>query len=88
VSCASAAAANAPTSSLRTPTHSIPAVRRMPSTTGFKLSPTTPYTRLTPAAIKTSISWSATVVAMSYFLSRLSLSSWNFGSGPVIIRLR
>jgi hypothetical protein len=35
----------------------------------FNLSPTTPKTCLTPAAIKTLISWSATE-AVSYFLPR------------------
>ena len=42
VSCASAPAANAPASSWRTYTHSIPSVRRTASTTGLRLSPTMP----------------------------------------------
>ena len=42
VSCASAAAANAPASSLRTCTQSMPSARRIASTTGLRLSPTTP----------------------------------------------
>lgn len=42
VVCASAAAANAPASSLRTCTQSMPPVRRTASTTGLRLSPTTP----------------------------------------------
>ena len=43
VSCASAPAANAPDSSLRTwMNSSLPPLRRMASVTGFRLSPTTP----------------------------------------------
>ena len=42
VSSASAAAANAPASSWRTCTHSIPSMRRTASTTGLRLSPTMP----------------------------------------------
>ncbi len=42
LSSASAAAANAPASSLRTCTQLMPSVRRIASTTGLRLSPTTP----------------------------------------------
>lgn len=42
VSCASAAAAKAAASSLRTCIHSMPSVRRTASTIGFRLSPTNP----------------------------------------------
>src|SRR4029453_10136804 len=62
VRCASAAAAKAPASSLRTWIHSMPSGRRIASTKGFRLSPTTPYTRVTPAWTRTSTSCSATVL--------------------------
>ncbi len=42
VICASAPAAKAAVSSWRTCTHSMPEVRRTASTTGLRLSPTTP----------------------------------------------
>src|SRR5829696_4851130 len=61
VSCASAPAANAPASSCRTCTQSMPSWRRIASTTGLRLSPTTPYMRRTPAASRISTNWSATV---------------------------
>src|SRR5689334_16611174 len=63
VSCASADAANAPASSLCTCAHSMPFWRRIASTIGLRLSPTTPYTRSTPACTRTSTSCSAMFMA-------------------------
>jgi hypothetical protein len=39
----------------------MPSWRRTASTTGLRLSPTTPYMRRTPAASRISTNWSATV---------------------------
>src|SRR5229473_960645 len=65
VRCASAPAANAATSSCRTWTHSILPWRRIESVNPFRLSPTIPYIRLTPAAARVSANWSATVFAIT-----------------------
>ncbi len=62
VSWACAPAANAPTSSCRTPTQSIRSSRRMASVTGLSASPTTPHTWVTPCSASDSINSSATVV--------------------------
>src|SRR5713226_6635794 len=65
VRCASAPAAKAATSSCRTWTHSILPWRRIESVRPFRLSPTIPYIRLTPAAARVSANWSATVFAIT-----------------------
>lgn len=57
---ASAPAAKAAVSSCRTWIQSIAELRRMASTTGLRLSPTTPYRRLTPARARMSTNCSAT----------------------------
>jgi hypothetical protein len=54
VRCASAPAAKAATSSCRTCTHSILPWRRIASVSPFRLSPTMPYIRFTPAAARVS----------------------------------
>src|ERR1700704_2170764 len=65
VRCPSAPAAKAATSSCRTWTHSILPWRRIESVRPFRLSPTIPYIRLTPAAARVSANWSATVFAIT-----------------------
>lgn len=57
---ASAPAANAAVSSWRTWIQSMAALRRIASTTGLRLSPTTPYSRSTPARTRMSTNCSAT----------------------------
>ena len=68
VSWAWALAANAPTSSCRTPTHSMRSSRRIASVTGFSASPTTPHTWVTPCSARASMRSSATVVTRSPFV--------------------
>src|SRR3954452_16286635 len=62
LSCAWAPAANAATSSWRTPIHSMRSSRRIASVTGLSASPTTPQTCVTPWSARASMSSSATVV--------------------------
>ena len=62
VSWAWALAANAPTSSCRTPIHSSRSSRRMASVTGLRASPTTPQTWRTPRSARASTICSAMVV--------------------------
>src|SRR6478672_85820 len=62
VSWACALAANAATSSWRTPIHSRRSSRRIASVTGLRASPTTPQTDLTPWLARASTMTSATVL--------------------------